>query len=55
MNFRQAGAELCQAQGKLRLGAVILSLWKVLFERFGLASLVCQVWLGRLGLVGLVW
>ena len=65
--LKQAGAELCQAQGKLRLvvlwhlvkkhqlklfiftnlanefdyGTVIVSLWKVLFCRFGLAGLVC--------------
>ena len=32
-------------------GAVILSLWKVLFNMFGLVGLACQVWFGRFGLV----
>ena len=36
-------------------GAVILSIWKVLFGRFGLVGLVWEVWFGRFGLVGLVW
>ena len=35
-------------------GAVIQSLWKILFDRLGLEGLVSEVWFGRSGFIGLV-
>ena len=47
----KAGAELCQAQGKLKHNLF----WYFGFDRFDLIGLVWKVWFGRFGLEGLVW